>query len=105
MAPVLDLDALVRTDRLPVVKLFGREMPVHPLTGAGAHKIAMVQEADTTGAAMLGALLDVVAVCVPALTADERASLTVDQITALMQLSRGGITDVEAMLTERAAKN
>jgi hypothetical protein len=42
---------------------------------------------------------------VPELTAAERASLTVDQITALMQLSRGGIADVEAMLTERAAKN
>jgi hypothetical protein len=102
---MLDLDALVSRDRLPVVRLFGREMPVFPLTGAAAHKIAVVQEQDTTGAGMLGALLDVVAVCVPELTADERAALTVDQITALMQLSRGGIADVEAMLTERAAKN
>lgn len=101
----LDLDALVSRDRLPSVTLCGRTMVVLPLTGAAAHKIAVVQEGDASGSAMLGALLDVVTYCVPELTADERGALTVEQITAIIQLSRGGIAEVETMLSERAAKN
>jgi hypothetical protein len=101
----IDLDALVNTARLPQVKLFGREMVVHPMTGAAAHRVASVQEADANGAKMLGALLDVVAMTVPGLTAGERELLSVDQIAALIQLSRGQIAEVETMLADRAEKN
>ena len=42
----IDLDALVNAARLPKVVLYGREMAVHPLTGAAAHRLAVVQDAD-----------------------------------------------------------
>jgi len=102
---VIDLDVLVSIERLPTVRLFGREMPVFPLTGAGAHKIAVMQEGDATGAGMLGALMVVIETSVPDLSAAERNRLSVEQMTALIQLSRGAISDVETMLTERAEKN
>jgi len=101
----IDLDALVNTARLPKVQLCGREMTVHPLTGAAAHRLAIVQDGDPTGAGMLGALLDVIAVLLPALTAEERAGLTVDQIGAIVQLSRGQVAEVEQQIAEMAAKN
>jgi hypothetical protein len=101
----IDLDALVNTARLPKVKLFGREMAVYPMTGAAAHRVASVQEADANGAKMLGALLDVIKITVPELTEDERDLLSVDQIAALIQLSRGQIAEVETMLADRAEKN
>ena len=101
----IDLDALVNTARLPRVTLYGREMTVQPLTGAGAHRLAVVQDGDPTGAGMLGALLDVMAVLLPALTADERAGLSVDQIGAIVQLSRGQVAEVEKQIAEMAAKN
>lgn len=101
---VVDLDALTAADRLPSVKLFGREMAVYPLTGALAHKIAVAQDAAGDDAGhMLGALLEVVGGCVPDMTAEERSRLTVDQIAALLQLSRGQVAEVEAMLEAQAA--
>jgi hypothetical protein len=101
----LDLDALVNTARLPKARLFSREVIVYPMTGAAAHRVASVQEADQTGAKMLGVLLEVIGMTVPALTAEERDQLSVDQIAALIQLSRGQIADVETLLAERAEKN
>lgn len=101
----LDLDALVNTARLPKVRLCGREMTVRPMTGAAAHRVATIQDADPTGAKMLAALLDVVAAVVPDLTADERERLSVDQIAAIIQLSRGQIAEVETLIAERAEKN
>ena len=95
---MIDLDALTNPARLPRVKLAGREMVVQPLTGAAAHRLAVTQEADASGAGMLGALLEVVAVILPALTADERAALSVEQVTAIIQLSRGQVAEVEASI-------
>lgn len=103
---VIDLDALTAPDRLPKVKLFGRELVVYPLTGALAHKIATVQDTlgdDASGGKLLGELLEVLGGCVPDLTPDERQRLTVDQIAALLQLSRGQIAEVEAMIEQQAA--
>lgn len=54
---------------------------------------------------MLGALLDVVRLSCPDLKEKEVNALTVDQIAALVQLSRNQVTEVEAMLAERAEKN
>jgi hypothetical protein len=54
---------------------------------------------------MLGVLLEVIGMTVPALTAEERDQLSVDQIAALIQLSRGQIADVETLLADRAEKN
>jgi hypothetical protein len=102
---ILDLDALVNTARLPKARLFGREVVVYPMTGAAAHRVASVQDADQTGAKMLGVLLEVIGMTVPALTAEERDQLSVDQIAALIQLSRGQIADVETLLADRAEKN
>jgi len=102
---VIDLDALTNPKRLPVVKLFGRKIVVRPLTGASAHRIAVIQAEDTTGVAMMGALLDVIQVSCPDLSQDELNALSVDQIAALIQLARGQITEVEGMLAERSEKN
>lgn len=103
--PLLDLDALTNPNRLPRVKLFGREIVVKPLTGASAHQIAAVQSVEDSGEAMLGALLDVVRTSCPDLTDTEVKQLSVDQVAALVQLSRGQVTEVEAMLAERSEKN
>lgn len=103
--PILNLDDLVNPSRLPRVTLFGRDIVVRPLTGAAAHKIAAVSGAEDNAEQMLGALLDVVRACCPELTAVEVDALTVDQIAALVQLSRNQISDVEAMLAERSEKN
>lgn len=106
MKSVIDLDALTAPDRLPTVRLFGREITVYPLTGALAHKIATVQDTmgeDASGGKMLGELLEVLGGCVPALTAEERQRLTVDQIAALLQLSRGQVAEVEAMIEAQVA--
>jgi hypothetical protein len=100
----INLDDLVNPTRLPRVTLCGRELVVRPLTGAGAHRIAMLQ-AEDNGAAMFGALLEIVAASVPELSADEVASLSVDQVAALVQLARGQVTEVEAVLAERSEKN
>jgi hypothetical protein len=104
MGTVIDLDALTATDRLPRVRLFGREMIVRPLTGAAAHKLAVMQDQDTSASAMLGPLLETLAGSVPELTAEERDQLTVDQIAALLQLARGQVADVEAMIADTAAQ-
>lgn len=102
--PTINLDDLVSPSRLPRVTLFGREVLVLPLTGASAHKVAALQTNDD-GAAMLGALLEVVASSCPDLTPEEVSRLSVDQVAALVQLSRGQVVEVEQMLAERLAKN
>jgi hypothetical protein len=103
--PLLDLDALTNPNRLPRVKLFGREIVVKPLTGASAHRIASVQSVEDSGESMLGALLDVVRSSCPDLTEKEVAQLSVDQVAALVQLSRGQVAEVESMLEAQAEKN
>lgn len=102
---MIDLDALTNPARLPKVKLFGREMTVQPLTGAMAHRLAMVQQDDPSGSHMLAALLEILGGIVPTVTAEERATLTVDQISAIVQLARGQVADVEQQLADAAAKN
>ena len=102
---MLNLDELVNPARLPRVTLFGREIVVRPLTGASAHKIAALSTQDSAGDAMLGALLEVVRSSCPDLTDKEVDALTVDQIAALIQLSRNQVSEVEAMLAERSEKN
>ena len=104
MTKTIDLDALTSDVALPRVRLFGRELLVRPLTGAAAHKLAVVQDNDPSGVAMLGALLDVVRVCVPGLKADEVERLSVEQVGALVNLTRGAVADVEAMLAAQADK-
>lgn len=103
--PTINLDDLVNPARLPRVTLFGREIVVRPLTGAAAHKIAAVAATGDVGEAMLGALLDVVRLSCPELKEKEINSLSVDQIAALVQLSRNQIAEVEAMLAEKSEKN
>lgn len=102
---MLDLDALVKPERWPRVRLFGREVAVGPLTGEGARRIAAAQGANDGGEAMLAALLFVVRTSCPALSADEVAALTVDQIAALVTLARGGVDEVEAQIAGAAEKN
>lgn len=102
---MIDLDALTNAARLPKVRLFGREMTVQPLTGAAAHQIAVIQQEDTTGVGMIAGMIAAMARIVPDLTADERERLTVDQLAALLQLSRGQIGDVEQQIADAAAKN
>lgn len=104
MSKTIDLDALTSEDALPRVRLFGRELLVRPLTGAAAHKLAVVQDNDPSGVGMLGALLDVVRVCVPGLKADEVDRLSVEQLGALVSLTRGAVADVEAMLAAQVEK-
>ena len=104
MPRMIDLDALTSEEALPRVRLFGRELLVRPLTGAAAHKLAVVQDNDPSGVGMLGALLDVVRVCVPGLKADEVERLSVEQLGALVSLTRGAVADVEAMLAAQAQK-
>lgn len=96
--PTIDLDALVSDARLPKVKLGGRELVVRPMTGAAAHRIATVQADETQGTAMFAVLLDVVARSIPELTREEVEALSVEQVMALVQLTRGQVADVEAQL-------
>lgn len=103
--PILNLDSLTNASTLPQVLVFGRTVTVHPLTGSAAHAIAAAQDEKDGGAAMLGALLNVVASSCPDLTRDEVDRLSIEQISAIVQLSRGMVTDVEAMLVERQEKN
>ena len=102
---MIDLDALTNPARLPKVKLFGREMAVHPLTGAAAHKIAATQEKDQSGAGMLATLLDILPGILPDVTPDEAVRLSVDQLAAIMQLARGQVAEVEQQIADAAAKN
>jgi hypothetical protein len=99
---LIDLDALVQLDRLPKVRLFGRELTVRPMTGASAHRMATAQTDDPTGNAMFAVLLEVIARSVPDLTPQEIETLSVDQVMAVVQLTRGQVSDVEAMLSEKA---
>lgn len=101
----INLDELVNESRLPRVTLFGREIVVRPLTGSAAHKIAALSASDSVGDAMFGALLDVVRGSCPGLTADEVDALSVEQIAALVQLSRNQVAEVEALIAERSEKN
>jgi hypothetical protein len=101
--PVIDLDALTATDRLPKVRLFGRELTVRPLTGSAAHRLAVMQDQDSNPVALLGPLLETLASSVPDLTPAERDALTVDQIAALLQLARGQVSEVETMLEAQAS--
>lgn len=103
--PTINLDDLVNPAKLPRVTLFGREIVVRPLTGAAAHKIAAVQMTGDNAEPMLSALLDVVRSSCPDLKEKEILALSVDQIAALVQLSRNQVAEVEAMLSERSAKN
>ena len=100
----IDLDALVAADRLPRVKLYGKELTVRPMTGAAAHRIATVQTEDPSGTAMFSALLDVVARSIPELTRDEVEGLSVEQVMALVQLTRGQVADVEQMIAQATAE-
>ncbi len=101
----INLDDLVNPSRLPRVTLFGRELVVRPLTGAAAHKIAAVSGPEQSNEQMLGALLEVVRTSCPDLTPAEIELLSVDQIAALVQLSRNQVAEVEAMIAGQAEKN
>ena len=104
--PTINLDDLVNPSRLPKVILFGREIVVRPLTGAAAHKVASVAAmGEQQGDAMLGALLDVVRASCPDLKEKEVALLSIDQVAAIVQLSRNQVAEVETMLAERSEKN
>ena len=100
----IDLDALVSADRLPRVKLYGKELTVRPMTGATAHQIASAQTEDANGTAMFSALLDVVARSLPELTREEVEGLSVEQVMALVQLTREQVADVEAMISAATAE-
>ena len=102
MATIIDLDALVSDTRLPRVRLFGAEHTVRPLTGAQAHRLAALP-ADDTGGAMLEALLAVVARSVPTLTAEQVEALTLEQLSKIVELSRGDVAAVEAQLAAQQA--
>jgi len=103
---IIDLDSLVSPSRLPRVKLFGREIVVHPLSGASAHKVASVYEIrDDSGAIMLSALLDVVRSSCPDLSDAEVNRLSLEQLTAVVHLSRNSVEEVETMIAKAAEKN
>lgn len=99
---LIDLDALVQTDRLPKVRLCGRELTVRPMTGASAHRMATAQTDDPTGNAMFAVLLEVIGRSIPELTKDEIETLSVEQVMAVVQLTRGQVSDVEAMISAKA---
>lgn len=103
--PTINLDDLVNPAKLPKVTLFGREIVVRPLTGTAAHKIAAVSASGDASIDMIDALLTVVRSSCPDLTEAEIDTLTVDQISALVQLSRNQVVEVEAMVAERSEKN
>lgn len=103
--PTINLDDLVNPSKLPKVKLFGREMTVRPLTGAAAHKVATAATSGENAELMLAAMLDVVRTSCPDLKEKEVQALSMDQIAAIVQLSRNQVTEVETMIAERLEKN
>lgn len=103
---LIDLDSLTNPSRLPRVKLFGREVVVHPLSGAAAHRVAAVYaQPDESGVKMLAALLDIVRTSCPTLTENEVERLSLEQLMAVVQLSRNAVEAVEKMVSEAAEKN
>lgn len=102
---IIDLDSLTNPSRFPRVKLFGREVVVHPLSGAAAHRVAAVYaKPDESGMTMLGALLDVVRSSCPDVTEEEINRLSLEQLTAIVQLSRNMIDAVEQMVADASEK-
>lgn len=104
MLTIIDLDALTSDDKLPRVKLFGAEHFVRPLTGSQAHKLAQLQRDDNTNATFQ-VLLQTVGGCVPTLKPEQVESLSMAQLTKLIELARDGIAAVEASVAERSEKN
>jgi hypothetical protein len=103
---LIDLDALTNESKLPRIRIYGREIVVRPLSGAAAHRVAAVTSASgENGAAMLAALLEVVRMSCPDLTTEEVERLTLEQLTAVVQLSRNQVDEVEQMISEHTAKN
>jgi hypothetical protein len=102
---IIDLDALTNPEKLPRVKLYGREIVVRPLTGMAAHRVAAVQSSNEAGAEMMDALLSIVRSSCPELTSEEVNALSIEQVSALVQLSRNQVDAVEQMLAEMAEKN
>ena len=51
---------------------------------------------------MFAVLLEVIGRSIPELTKKELETLSVDQVMAVVQLTRGQVSDVEAMLSARA---
>lgn len=102
---MLDLDALVNVSKMPHVRLCGRTVVVRPMSGESARRIAAATDAKDTGATMLAAMLDAVAMSVPELSDAERASLTVEQVAAVITVMRGGIEEVEQQIAEQSEKN
>jgi hypothetical protein len=100
VARVVDIDALVNPARVPQAKVAGRMIPVLPLTGRAAHRVAISQQSGSDADAM-GALLDAVRASCPALTEAELDALSIDQVVALVALARDGMDAVDRMLEER----
>ena len=101
---IVDVGALADPARAPKVRLAGRVMAVGQLTGATAHRLAVAQKSGDD-AASLGALMGAVRSALPDLTDAEADALTIEQITAIVRLSRGQLEAVEAEIAERAAGN
>ncbi|MBV5336181.1 hypothetical protein JZU48_04130 [bacterium] len=99
---LIDLDAMVQQDRLPKVRLFGRALTVRPMTGASAHRMATAQTDDPTGNAMFAVLLEVIGRSIPELSKKELETLSVEQVMAVVQLTRGQVSEVEAAIAAKA---
>ena len=102
--PVVDLDRLVRP--IARVKLFGDHHDVRPVDGRAADLLHQVADAQRQGQAgdenaMRTGLLfydvarEIVASVVPSLTAEQRARLTIEQMTAIIGLATKQVHEVE----------
>lgn len=100
---MIDLDALTNETRFPRARLCGRVVAVRPITAAMAHRVAVVTHKDQSGAETLAVMLDLVRQSVPSLTAEEMDTLSVEQLSAIIQLARGAVEEVEATLRDAAS--
>jgi hypothetical protein len=100
-ARVVDLDALTNPERQGGVSVGGVTYAVAPMTHAHAHRIAVASD-QGVGLAIVEAMRDAAREAVLSMPDAVFTKLTMDQIAAIVGISRGGAEAVEAMIAEHA---
>jgi len=111
--PIIDLDRLAQP--VAKVKLFGNLHDVRPVDGRAADLLHQVSDArqraengdaDSRAAGLLfyDVAREIVASVMPSLPAEQRARLTIDQMTSIIGIATKQVKEVEAAM-ERAEGN
>lgn len=95
MSNVVDVDALVNPARYAKVKLFGRELPIRPLSAVEV--LALAEVGEIQDAAGLRAVVRIAAAVLEGqVSPDEMDRMTPEQVGAIIGVARAQIGAVEA---------